>query len=38
MRQYAMEKAAATSWLHYENRVLDAVRASFDLYGQAAAS
>ena len=38
MRRHALEKAAATSWLHYENRVLDAVRASFDLYGQAAAS
>jgi glycosyltransferase involved in cell wall biosynthesis len=38
MRRHAFRKAADTSWLHYENRVLDAVRASFDIYGQAAAS
>jgi hypothetical protein len=38
MRHHAMRKAAQTSWLHYENKVLDAVRASFDLHGQAAAS
>ena len=31
MRRHAIRKAAETSWLHYENRVLDAVRASFDL-------
>ena len=38
MRRHAIRKAAETSWLHYENRVLDAVRASFDLRGHAAAS
>ena len=38
MRRHAMERRPTTSWLHYENRVLDAVRASFDLHGQAAAS
>jgi glycosyltransferase involved in cell wall biosynthesis len=38
MRRHAINKAAETSWLQYENRVLDAVRASFDLRGHAAAS
>ena len=38
MRRHAIRKAADTSWLHYENRVLDAVRASFDLRSHAAAS
>jgi glycosyltransferase involved in cell wall biosynthesis len=38
MRRHAIRKAADTSWLHYESRVLDAVRASFDLQGHAAAS
>jgi glycosyltransferase involved in cell wall biosynthesis len=38
MRRHALRKASETSWLHYENRVLDAVQASFDLHGQAAAS
>ena len=38
MRRHAIRKAAETSWLHYENRVLDAVRASFDLRGQTAAA
>jgi len=38
MRRHAIRKAAETSWLHYENRVLDAVRASFDLRRHAAAS
>jgi glycosyltransferase involved in cell wall biosynthesis len=38
MRRHAFRKAAETSWLHYESRVLDAVRASFDLRTQAAAS
>src|SRR6185436_503936 len=38
MRRHAMRKAAETSWLHYETRVLDAVRASFDLRAHAAAS
>jgi glycosyltransferase involved in cell wall biosynthesis len=38
MRQHAIRKASETSWLHYENRVLDAVRASSDLRAHAAAS
>ena len=38
MRRHAIRKAAETSWLHYESRVLDAVRASFDVHGHAAAS
>jgi glycosyltransferase involved in cell wall biosynthesis len=38
MRRHAIRKAADTSWLHYETRVLDAVRASFDLHGHLAAS
>jgi glycosyltransferase involved in cell wall biosynthesis len=38
MRRHAIKKAAETSWLHYETRVLDAVRASFDLHTHAAAS
>ena len=38
MRRHAVRKAAETSWLHYETRVLDAVRASFDLRAHAAAS
>jgi glycosyltransferase involved in cell wall biosynthesis len=38
MRRHAIRKAAETSWLLYENKVLDAVRASFDLHGHAAAS
>jgi glycosyltransferase involved in cell wall biosynthesis len=38
MRRHAIRKAAEASWLNYENRVLDAVRSSFDLRGHAAAS
>jgi glycosyltransferase involved in cell wall biosynthesis len=38
MRHHAIRKAAETSWLQYENRVLDAVRTSFDVRGHAAAS
>jgi glycosyltransferase involved in cell wall biosynthesis len=38
MRRHAIRKAADTSWLHYENTVLEAVRASFDRRGHAAAS
>jgi glycosyltransferase involved in cell wall biosynthesis len=38
MRRHAIRKASETSWLHYENRVLEAVRASFDVRAHAAAS
>jgi glycosyltransferase involved in cell wall biosynthesis len=38
MRRHAIRKAAETGWQHYESRVLELVRETFDLSRRAAAS